>query len=82
MACSGLVGMSPYNYSKESDLFMAQLAKQGVIDESVFSIFIDIQKNKSAMTFGGYDLNKYAQPNSTFNWHDAINGTYYWSLNL
>ena len=64
---------------------MNQLKASGAIYESVFSIFVDINNNKSAMTFGGYDLAKYSQPNSTIDFHDAIwdpDWKYYWTLTL
>jgi hypothetical protein len=60
MMCSGLVGMSPEKDSKESNLLVYQLNKTGAIDEAVFSIFIDAYGNSSAITFGGYDLEKYS----------------------
>ena len=36
----------------------------GVIDKEVFSFYIDMKKDKSKITLGGYSLDKFAYPGS------------------
>jgi hypothetical protein len=48
--------MSPTSYDPYCDLFINKMKKAGVIDEAVFSMYINLKDNKSKMTLGGYDL--------------------------
>jgi cell division protein YceG involved in septum cleavage len=58
---SGILGMSPYDESdSRGDLFILKMKKANVIDQSVFSLYINLKNNTSKITFGGYNLNKYA----------------------
>lgn len=53
--------MSPYDESdSRGDLFILKMKKANVIDQSVFSLYINLKNNTSKITFGGYNLNKYA----------------------
>jgi len=40
-----------------------------VIDEKVFSLSIAMGSTQSHITFGGYDLSRYAKDNSEITWH-------------
>jgi len=52
---------------------MDTLKKEKVIDEAVFSIAVNRNhKNESKATFGGYDMEKYAQPEAELEWHDVL----------
>ena len=54
---SGFLGLLPYtNQADTSGNFLNQLKKQGVIDNEVFSIFVDTAHgNYSSIKFGSYD---------------------------
>lgn len=41
----------------------------GVIDEAVFSIFIDLKSDNSKISFGGYDLVSFADKDADLNYH-------------
>ena len=60
LATSGIVGLSPNHYEQRADLFIEKMKKAGVIDERVFSISIAMGTKQSYITFGGYNLSKYA----------------------
>ena len=61
MSISGLVGLSPeVSEQSRNDLLVDKLLKAGVIDQRVFSFSVNLQENRTKMTFGGYDLEKYA----------------------
>jgi hypothetical protein len=62
LAASGIVGLSPKHGSKRGDLFIEKLKKTGAIDEAVFSLMINMKDDNSKVTFGGYDLQKFALP--------------------
>ena len=61
LAVSGLVGMAPHGEHSDDILFIKQLKDRGLIDETVFSLSVAPGNKKSQITFGGYDLEKYAQ---------------------
>jgi len=45
--------------------------KSGHIKEKVFSIWVNHHShNESRATYGGYDLEKFAYPDSELEWHD------------
>ena len=54
--------MSPVHGIKRGDLFIEKLKETGAIDEAVFSLMLNLEDNASKITFGGYDLKKYAIP--------------------
>jgi hypothetical protein len=56
MRASGIVGMSPNHFEKQGDLFIEKMRDSGVIDEAIFSIYIDLKNDNSKISFGGYDL--------------------------
>lgn len=54
---------------------MNSMYKSGNVKEKVFSIWVNQKEhNESRATYGGYDLDKYAHPDSQLEWHD-INHT-------
>ena len=58
------------------------MVKSGQIDKKVFSFSIspDYNNGTSAVTFGGYDLDKFATGNLT--WHDVDKSSIWWTLYL
>ena len=52
---SGIVGLSP-GHGSVNDLFIQKLKSSGTIKQAVFSLMIELQHDRSKMTFGGYDL--------------------------
>jgi len=80
----GLVGLSPYwTKASRQDNFILKLKQSGIIDQSVFSFRVDLDNNDTRMTFGGYDLQKYAMKGFPLNWH-SINqkAPSWWTLHL
>jgi hypothetical protein len=58
------------------------LKQKNLIDESVFSISIGAGDIESRITFGGYDIEKYAASNTSINWHEAESLSIYWQMSL
>lgn len=53
---------------------MDTLYNEGSIEEKVFSIWVNQKEhNESRATYGGYDTEKYALPDSELVWHDINN---------
>ena len=52
-------------YSEACQLFVLKLKEVGAIDNAMFSIFLDLENDNSKITFGGYDLERFAYPGST-----------------
>ena len=77
---SGLVGLSPNHFDKESDLFIMKMKQVGAIDAAIFSLAIGLEDVQSRITFGGYDLEKFAA--GPIQWHDASTSSRYWELAL
>jgi len=65
---SGLVGMSPNHFDKESDLFIEKMKQAGAVDHAIFSLSIGMKNNQSIITFGGYDLDRLAT--GPIRWHN------------
>lgn len=42
------------------------MKESGAIDQKVFSIFIDWDNSNSKISFGGFDLSKYAHPSQQY----------------
>lgn len=61
MRSSGIVGLSPNHYENAADLFIEKMKKTGAIDEAIFSMSIGMGDIQSKITFGGYDLDKFAE---------------------
>jgi hypothetical protein len=62
---SGILGMSPYDdKDNRGDLFILKMKKANVIDQAVFSLYINLHNHSSKITFGGFNLTKFASPNS------------------
>ena len=60
---------------------MDKMKRDGAITDKVFSFSINPDtEEKSAATFGGYDLEKYAK--GSLSWHEADTTSIYWSLTL
>lgn len=72
--------MSPASYDPYCDLFINKMKKAGIIDEGVFSLYIDLKDNKSKMTLGGYDLEQYSLPGQEMQYHDIIPNTGHWMI--
>ena len=75
---SGLIGLSPKKYENGSDLYVSKMKEVGAIDEEVFSISIGTGQDKSYITFGGYDLERFAQEGSNITWHDIRQRSPFW----
>ena len=82
MRSSGIAGMSPRHYETKSDLFIEKMKKTGAIDQAVFSMSIGMGDVQSKITFGGYDLERFATKNATINWHNIASGSHYWEIGL
>lgn len=74
--------MSPRHFETDSDLFIEKMKKTGAIDQAVFSMSIGMGDSQSKITFGGYDLERFAKKNSTINWHDITPNSHYWEIGL
>jgi hypothetical protein len=61
--------MSPNHFEKESDLFIEKMKSAGAIDHALFSLSIASGNDQSMMTFGGYDIEKYAT--GPIRWHNV-----------
>ena len=72
--------MSPTSYDPYCDLFINKMKKAGVIDEAVFSMYIDLKDNQSKMTLGGFDLELYSLPGQELQYHDIIPKTGHWMV--
>jgi hypothetical protein len=80
MKSSGLIGLSPTKM-KETDFFMDKMVKSGVITKRIFSFNIQAdKKHQDMITFGGYNLEKYAA--GPLNWHKADITDSFWKVNL
>jgi hypothetical protein len=55
MVASGIVGLSPKG-DGVGDLFIEKFKENDILDEAVFSLYIDLVNETSKMSFGGYDL--------------------------
>lgn len=77
----GILGMAPTSQSGKADLVVKKLWEQGAIPESVFSFQIGDLDEKSVVTIGGYDVEKYARENETLQWHNLTN-KFWWTLKL
>jgi|APCry1669190288_1035285.scaffolds.fasta_scaffold95045_1 Eukaryotic aspartyl protease len=55
--------MSPYDdIDSRNDLFILKMKTAKVIDQAVFSLYINLKNNTSKITFGGFNLTKFASP--------------------
>ena len=79
---SGIVGLSPNHFEKRGDLFIEKLAQSGVIDERVFSMYIDVKGDTSKMTLGGYDMDTYAYPGSKLSFHSIDSESPHWEIHM
>jgi len=62
--------MSPNNVEDRGDLFLIKLKKDGIIDQAVFSLYIDLENDNSKITYGGFNLVKYAQKRAKLTFHE------------
>jgi len=82
---SGLIGFCPIQskYNAEYSLLMNTLYKGGSIEEKVFSIWVNQKEhNESRATYGGYDMEKYAHPDSELEWHNINHTNDFWQLEI
>ena len=77
---SGLVGLSPNHFDKESDLFIMKMKETGAIEAAIFSLSIGFGNIQSMITFGGYDYKRFAT--GPIRWHNANKSSRYWQLEL
>ena len=82
LEASGIVGLSPKSMAKRGDLFIKKMRDNGIIDQALFSMMIELENETSKITFGGYDLEAFAYPNETLRFHDIKNGSAHWMLGL
>lgn len=55
----------------------------GHIEEKVFSIWVNQKQfNESRATWGGYDLEKFAHPDSELEWHNINHTNGFWQIVL
>lgn len=67
---NGIVGLSPFKKGLTADSFLKRLKTSGTIDVEIFSFLINFEdKEKSKMTFGGYDLQNFAAFGSNLIFH-------------
>ena len=55
MISSGIVGLSPKG-EERGDLFINKFKESQILDEAVFSLYIDLKTETSRISFGGFDL--------------------------
>ena len=77
----GILGMAPSSQRGKADLVVQKLYQQGAIPENVFSFQIGDLEEKSMVTIGGYDVEKYAREDETLQWHNLTN-QFWWTLKL
>lgn len=80
LRASGIVGLSPNHFENAADLFIQKMKKTGAIDEAIFSMSIGMGDIQSKITFGGYNLEKFAK--GPIQWHDIVYGSRYWEIGL
>ena len=82
MVSSGIVGLSP-KAEGMGDLFIEKFKEREIIDEAVFSMYIDLANETSKMQFGGYDLQTYAVKDADLHFHSLSPSTAsHWQLDL
>ena len=79
LKADGIMGLSPSHQGTQADMMLEELTTQGVIQDKVFSFMVGQGMQESKVTFGGYDLNKYAR--GDIFWHD-LKSTNYWTLHM
>lgn len=55
MATTGIVGLAP-NGDGRGDLFVEKFTQAGIIDQAVFSLYIELANETSQIAFGGYSI--------------------------
>lgn len=84
MATTGIVGLSPTG-DQRGDLFVEKFFKAGIIDQAVFSLYIELQNETSQIAFGGYDIEQFGLygKNTPVHFHrmSPINAQH-WQLDL
>ena len=70
--------MSPNNVEDRGDLFLIKLKKDGIIDQAVFSLYIDLEDDNSKITYGGFNLAKYAQKGANLTFHEINRRSMHW----
>jgi cathepsin D len=77
----GILGMSPSAQRGKADLVVQKLYEQGSIPQNVFSFQVGALDEKSVVTIGGYNVEKFAKENETLVWHNLTN-KFWWTLGL
>ena len=81
MKADGILGLAPTNEGTTADLIHSKFQTSGVIQNRTFSMSIGSVTQVSKMTIGGFDINKFGQPNSTMRWHN-LTSSRYWSISM
>lgn len=79
LRADGILGLAPTNQNTRADLLLDELKKQEVINNRMFSLFIGENEEPNSITFGDYDLEKYAKSDIYFHNLSSAN---YWTLPL
>lgn len=93
---SGLIGLSP-TPGEDKELaspllngipgFIAQLKQNSDYNhnyDQMFSIYLsndNVDKSPGDISFGGYDLEKYAKQGAEITWMDLSHNEFYWTVN-
>ena len=77
----GILGLAPTAQRGSADLVVQKLYEQGAIPENIFSFQIGALDEKSVVTIGGYDVERYAKENETLVWHNLTN-KFWWTLRM
>jgi hypothetical protein len=70
--------MSPNNMEDRGDLFLIKMKKDGIIDQAVFSLYIDLENDRSKITYGGFNLPKYSQKGGNLTYHEINKRSMHW----
>ena len=85
LQCHGVIGMSPAESTGKDggDFFLDKLQETGTIDQKVFSLYINTAEDYSRITYGGYNLTKFAHPDhQEIIWHNLDGYSHHWELRL
>ena len=89
---AGIIGLAPKSSEKQLEAFVEQVKQINRFSEtdqldSMFSFYLTSKPNQpgSFVTFGGYDLSKYAKPGAKKDdifWGTLVHSERYWTLNM
>ena len=70
--------MSPNNVENRGDLFLIKMKTDSIIDQAVFSLYIDLENDRSKITYGGFNLAKYSQKGASLTYHEINKRSQHW----